>query len=93
MKAPGGAAARDAGEALASVLLQLADSGAITPCQADPAAYYADHQTELAEAIEACGRCPALLPCRRFADVNDERHGVWGGVLRTDRASRRAAAS
>ena len=87
------AAMRDAGQALARVLLQLADAGAVTPCQAEPAAYYADHQTDLADAAEACQHCPALLPCRRFADLNGERQRGLGRRVRTDRSSRRAVAS
>lgn len=59
-------------------LLELADLGALTPCQVDPTPFYAEHRAHQAEAAEACGHCPVLIACRRFADLNNECHGVWG---------------
>jgi hypothetical protein len=30
-------------------------------------------------AITICQSCPAVRACRELANVNGERHGVWGG--------------
>jgi WhiB family redox-sensing transcriptional regulator len=33
-----------------------------------------------------CATCPVLLPCRAYALVRREAHGVWGGLSERDRA-------
>lgn len=33
-----------------------------------------------------CAACPVLLPCRTYALVHREPHGVWGGLSERDRA-------
>ncbi len=33
-----------------------------------------------------CATCPVLLPCRAYALVRRERHGIWGGLSERDRA-------
>lgn len=82
-----------AGAALTAALTELADLEVCTPCQSDPLAYFADSAAQLADAVEACRHCPVLALCRGFAEANDERFGVWGGVLRSDRALRRQSAA
>lgn len=37
------------------------------------------------DAAVACTFCPLLEPCRAYADLAGERHGVWGGIDRTTR--------
>jgi WhiB family redox-sensing transcriptional regulator len=32
-----------------------------------------------------CLSCPVLDECRQFADDNDERTGIWGGLTETER--------
>jgi hypothetical protein len=81
-------AAREAGDALTLALIELADLDLRTPCQTDPEGFFADSATFLADAVEACTWCPVLELCGQFADANDERYGVWGGRLRSDRSSR-----
>jgi hypothetical protein len=60
----------------------LADVGRSTPCQSDPASWFADQAHRRAEAARACAWCPALQPCATYAAANNERHGVWAGVDR-----------
>lgn len=38
-----------------------------------------------AAALTACTTCPVLAHCASYADVADERWGVWGGTTPTDR--------
>jgi WhiB family transcriptional regulator, redox-sensing transcriptional regulator len=33
-----------------------------------------------------CATCPVLVPCRSYALVRREAHGVWGGLSERDRA-------
>jgi hypothetical protein len=55
--------------------------GGLTPaCQSDPEAWFAAEPTA---AVRACLRCPALDPCRVYAQTARERAGVWGGVICT----------
>lgn len=37
-------------------------------------------------ALRVCRSCPVQAECLEFALTNDERHGIWGGVLPADRA-------
>lgn len=55
-------------------------------------AFYSDKADDIAEALQTCGRCPALLPCRQEA-VSDPRldHGIRGGMnVSARKAARRA---
>jgi len=36
-----------------------------------------------ADGIAICQRCPTRLQCRELANVNGEKHGVWGGQHRS----------
>lgn len=51
------------------------------PCAADPATWTAD-DADLVRAGLGCLACSAAAACRRYADLADERSGVWGGALR-----------
>lgn len=37
------------------------------------------------EAEELCYKCPLLKLCYEFADANDEKWGIWGGINFTDK--------
>lgn len=68
---------------LAHALERMSDDGRRPVCESSPEQWGADAKiTARREAIEACGFCPVLDPCGRFADANRERWGVWAGVNR-----------
>lgn len=33
-------------------------------------------------ALAVCARCPVLIDCHEYAEINDERFGIWGGLRR-----------
>lgn len=47
----------------------------------DPAVFFPDEdRPDLVQtAVGICADCPVADQCLRYALVNDERHGVWGG--------------
>jgi hypothetical protein len=61
--------------------LSAALDGLTPACQSDPEAWFAAEPTA---AVRACQRCPALDPCRVYAQTAGERAGVWGGVICSD---------
>lgn len=62
-----------------------------TPCHRDPERWFSHRSDDIDTAKLACHGCPILAACREYADLADERHGVWGGVDRTRRRNRKAA--
>ncbi len=53
------------------------------PCTHDPESWFSDYQDDVRYAQRICVvDCPLTWSCRTWADANDERHGVWGGVYR-----------
>ncbi|KNE83373.1 WhiB family transcriptional regulator [Streptomyces xinghaiensis] len=48
---------------------------------------------QIEEAKAVCGRCPVMETCRRWALVNGDDLGVWGGLSEDERRTmkRRAA--
>lgn len=38
-----------------------------------------------AKAKALCATCPVRLECLEYADDNDEREGIWGGLTPTER--------
>ena len=46
----------------------------------DPAIFFPETGTQLAEAKKICMDCPVRLQCLRYAIDTRERHGVWGGL-------------
>jgi Transcription factor WhiB len=76
--------------ALTVALLTLASQGLRTNCS-DPAIHgywTSDNEAERSLAVRACTGCPVLVECGEAAEVNDERHGVWGGRDFTRRPGR-----
>lgn len=77
--------------ALCGALDQLDAEGRPTFCRTDPAPFTSDEHEQRAEAVTACGACPAAAACRRFADDNAEPAHVWGGIDRSPRTYTRKA--
>ena len=70
--------AREEWEALAAALCDRR-----VPCQEEPDRWFA--RTPDADAVAACGTCPARAECLAYAMAADERHGVWGGTTAEQR--------
>lgn len=65
---------------LSRTLEQMTDEGRQPVCVQNPEQWTSDALPEArAEAVEACGYCPAQSTCRAFAIANKEQAGVWGG--------------
>lgn len=59
------------------------------PCRAEPELWHSEVPQGRDEARRACrSRCPHLAECAAQALLDDEEHGMWGGM---SRAERRAA--
>lgn len=72
----------------------IADAARPTPCRADPDSWAEPVNPEHADAAAAlCQRCPVIDACRRFADANTERTGIWAGTNRTPKRGRPKAAA
>lgn len=58
------------------------DEHKVFPCKDNPAPYVDDeiYDLETDAYEELCYGCPLLKLCYDFATLNDEKHGVWGGV-------------
>lgn len=41
----------------------------------------------VAAALAVCDGCPVRLQCLAFALEHDEQHGIWGGVVPSERAA------
>jgi transcription factor WhiB len=81
---------------LFKALDRLTDEGRAPLCVQRPEQWGPDAKPSArTDAAEACSYCPALHPCAAYADAANERHGVWGGVDRSQRqptTGRRSAA-
>ncbi len=54
--------------------------------------FYSHLDTEQDRARGFCGTCPFTTKCLAYALSENERHGMWGGVLMSSPAERDAAA-
>jgi hypothetical protein len=73
-------------------LLNLASQGERAHCS-DPETHHywlSQHPAERKLAVRACTGCLVLQPCLEAAQLNDERHGVWGGRDFSRRPGRKA---
>jgi len=81
-------------QALTALAEGIKKTGA-TACQtSDPDAWFPEGgvpNTSLRSAISLCKICPVRSLCLEFALVNDEKHGIWGGVNTRQRARLRNA--
>jgi hypothetical protein len=62
------------------------------PCEWKPGDWYPEdiaEPTKRAEAtkraLEGCARCPVTEACFTYALEHNERYGIWGGSLPSDR--------
>jgi len=78
---------------------KLTDQHQSPPCRTDPDAWFSEHRATIAEAIEACHRCPVIEQCRQAAADHVATHGpahtygVWAGVHHRGHAHTRKAVS
>lgn len=72
----------------------------VVPCtNTDPDVWFSDRNIEDAYgsvattriAKKLCGMCPVRAQCLEFALVNNELHGVWGGMATKDRQKLRSS--
>lgn len=59
------------------------------PCAMDPDAWTSD-EPDLDAAAYGCLRCHAFTHCGRYADLADERYGIWAAVDRNRQKGRRS---
>ncbi len=66
-----------------------------TPCQADPEPWFAHDPSTRAVAGRACQSCPSRVfaACGTYAQAAREPWGVWAGVDRGLRTSKKRAAA
>ena len=57
-------------------------AGEVTPC-AGRNEFLSSRPTDKRTAIRLCGDCPAQAACREFAENNNEKYGIWGGIDRS----------
>ena len=48
--------------------------------QSDPEEWFPEKGGSYGHARKVCGQCPLKDPCLQFALLNNEAHGIWGGV-------------
>lgn len=49
--------------------------------EADPELFFSGDETDQRTALSLCDGCPVREPCLRFAVLDGQMHGVWGGTL------------
>jgi hypothetical protein len=54
--------------------------------------FFSDDRAEQREAKAICGECPFVERCDAYATHSGERHGVWGGRLRSGKPERPSTA-
>lgn len=74
-------AARSEWFALARVLAMAGPA----PCEYDPELWWSTSPDDVATAVAACRRCPALAECAAYVHAADERFGVWGALAAVER--------
>lgn len=48
---------------------------------ADPELFFSGDEADQKVALQLCDGCPVREPCLRFALLDGQMHGVWGGTL------------
>jgi WhiB family redox-sensing transcriptional regulator len=51
----------------------------------DPLVFFPENNTQLAEALRICRRCPHRQPCKDWAVATGQPDGVWGGTTANER--------
>jgi len=68
------------------VLLDEIDKHGEPVCaQSDPDAFFPEKGEAVAAAKKICKACPLKEICLEFSLVNQETHGIWGGVAYGER--------
>jgi WhiB family redox-sensing transcriptional regulator len=49
--------------------------------EADPELFFSGEDDDQKVALLLCEGCPVREPCLRFAVLDGQMHGVWGGTL------------
>lgn len=61
--------------------------------ESDPDAWFPDDDNPLGNKYtlpkRLCAKCPVKDPCLEFALVNEEHHGLWGGLTPRERQALR----
>lgn len=57
-------------------------AGETTPC-AGRNEWLSNRAADKRTAIRLCGDCPARAACAEFAENNNEKYGIWGGIDRS----------
>ena len=78
-------------DALDRALLDLAERGARPPCghRWSGDLWLSDDAGDRRQAAVLCRPCPVLEACAAAGDEQREAFGVWGGVDRTKRPTRK----
>ena len=72
----------------------------VVPCQnTDPDVWFSDKDSmdvhssasTIRQAKAFCKMCPVKTQCLEYAIVNDEQHGIWGGLSTQDRKKLKAS--
>jgi len=71
--------AAEAWARLTVTVADLAETGVIVPCRADPEPFASDNRAIREQAAESCAGCPVLDLCDRYAETQQESALVWGG--------------
>lgn len=56
---------------------------------ADTNIFYSDDAGEIAEARNLCANCPVWKECLAYAEENNEKYGIWGGFLPSERRAKK----
>lgn len=71
--------------------------GSISCRESDPDAWFPDFENpkgpKYSMPKKLCGKCPVRNLCLEFALVNDEAHGLWGGMTPKERQRLRGGRS
>jgi len=70
-------------QALTALAEGIREHGSTACQQTDPDAWFPEGGTpnpQMQPAIQLCNACPVRELCLQFALVNNEAHGIWGGM-------------
>ena len=75
-------------EAFRALAEAIVETGPPSCQQSDPDAWFPEAgqpSPHMNLAIKLCKACPVRQLCLEYALVNDERHGIWGGLYTRER--------
>lgn len=65
----------------------LSDRRNCAPTERHPL-FFSQSEKDQTRARNFCGTCPFKVECLTYAVDNDEKHGIWGGVIMSSRPER-----